>query len=87
MKRQKLGSLNTRETEMETDKKLTLAMVPGRVGSVTNSASRGVQNEIVSSAGNLGRVIGTFGRVGGKFGRIGERTCTYRSGIVADATK
>ena len=37
-------------------------MVPGRVGSVTISASRGVQNEIVASAGNLGRVGGKFGR-------------------------
>ena len=38
-------------------------MLPGRVGSVTNSASRGVQNEIVTSAGNLGRVGGKLGRV------------------------
>ena len=35
-------------------------MVPGRVGSVTNSASRGVQNEIVASAGNIGRVVEKF---------------------------
>ena len=46
-------------------------LVPGRVGSVANSASRGVQNEIVASAGNLGRV-------GGKFGRVGERFWTRR---------
>ena len=59
--------------------------VPGRVGCVTNSASRGVQNQIVASAGNLGRVGGKFGRVvenfghvGGKFGRVGERFWTGR---------
>ena len=66
-------------------------MVLGRVGSVTNSASRGFQNEIVASAEHLGRVGGRsldasarsldasariFGRVGGEFGRVGEITFT-----------
>ena len=50
--------------------------VPGRVGSVTNAASRGVQNQIVASAETLGRVGGKFGRVGGEFGRVGEITFT-----------
>ena len=44
-------------------------MLPGHVGSVTNSASRSVQlqNEIVASAANLGCVGGKLGRVGGTF--------------------
>ena len=50
---------------------MPVQLVPGRVGSVTNSASRGVQHEIVASAGNLGRV-------GGKFGRTSERFWTCR---------
>jgi len=41
--------------------------VPGRVGSVTISASWGVQNEIVASAES-------FGRGGDEFGHIDERT-------------
>ena len=49
--------------------------VPGRVGSVNNSASRGVQNEIVTSAGNLGRV-------GGMFGRISEKIWTRRRKVL-----
>ena len=49
--------------------------VPGHVGSVTKSASRGVQNEIVASAGNLGRV-------GGKFGRVGETFWTRRRDVL-----
>ena len=53
-------------------------MVLGRVGSVTNSASRGVQNEIVASAEHLGRVGGKFGRVGEKFGCVGEKVWTRR---------
>ena len=52
--------------------------VPGRVGSVTNSTSRDVQNEIVASAENLGRVGGKFGRVREKFGRVGEKVWTRR---------
>ena len=52
--------------------------VPGRVGSVTTSASRGVKNEIVASAGNLGRAGGKFGRAGEKFGRVGENVWTRR---------
>ena len=48
--------------------KITILMwVPNRVGSVTISASRGVQIEIVASVGNLGRVGGKFERVGEKF--------------------
>ena len=59
-------------------------MVLGRVGSVTNSASQGVQNEIIASAetlaasaGRLDASVGSmdasaicFGRVGGKFGLL-----------------
>ena len=37
------------------------------VGRVTNSASRGIQNEIVASAENLGRVGGKFVCVSEKF--------------------
>ena len=54
-----------------------LLRVPGRVGSVTNSASRGVQNQIVASAldasaGRLDASARSFGRVGGKFCRVSE---------------
>ena len=52
----------------------SISGVPGRVGSVTNSASRGVQNKIVASAGNLGRV-------GAKFGRVGEKFWTRRRDV------
>ena len=55
-----------------------MCTVPGRVGSVTNSASRGVQNKIDASAENLGRVGGKFGRVSEKFGRVGEKFWTRR---------